>query len=553
MAVVTLDKLKDEIKEHKDYKDLDQKGWETKIKYQDIVKRSQKDFDWLIPMYTKKIAAIREQLRETGFDIKVIPQNEDGSNKSSEEIVNEMNQQLEQINYLVAKEARLLDKLAVCLKEVELRKDGKVVRTDIHNAADYYIDYGSGNDANNGLSTGQAWKTITKYTTTTVRVHGDRAFLRAHRTWTQGTEATDINFDEDGTVDDYISIIGCDATTNDPWGDASDVKPIIDFEDAAYQVYLNSDNYWWLERCDFRQSNDGNGCIYIVSVDRTVLKDCVIRDGASGSEEGLTVNHTSCYLDGCSFSNTYGTSLYLSIGGYIYGIDCTIDAGADVGASYGVISYGRIDLVNCSLAPSNAFSSYTILSKGSGQVRLRNCPFGTETYANSYGSLVLSEDHDGVYGAQKQVHTAGIIEKDTVTVRSGGASSSAAMTSNSDCGPNSPLVLGDTMSGFAKVWATKDVEINISVYARVGSAWDSALSASEAYAKFSYLSNGSTAARTEVQSTETIANDTSWTAFTSGNITPLQTGFVYIWFNLAEYEDASENVYVDIKPVVTTV
>jgi hypothetical protein len=124
------------------------------------------------------------------------------------------------------------------------------------------------------------------------------------------------------------------------------------------------------------------------------------------------------------------------------------------------------------------------------------------------------------------------------------------MTPDADCGLNNPLVLGDPMRGFARIWATKDVQIDIDIYVCVDTPWDDDLTASECYATFSYLDHAVNATRTLITSNDTITDDENWTtALDSENFTPLQTGWVYMWVYLAEY-DADESIFVDIKPVV---
>jgi len=551
---LSLDYFINEINTHADYKKLNQAAWEQKIEYRDITHRSQKDFDCLIPMYVRKINTLRERLvGEWNFDVKV---SDDGKAlKSDAEILDAVKAKMDEWYYANQKEQRLFDKLAVCLKEVELREKDLVVRTNLHDQADYYIDYDNGNDGNDGLSTGNAWKTITKYTTDTVRTAGDRAFLRANITWDQGTEAKDITFDEDGTVDDYISIIGCDSVTNDPWSDGSDVKPIVDFEDAQYQALGLTDDFWWIERLDIRQWADTAGGW---QVDRSLgwyFKDCSFSDSATYSALWVkTGGHAT--IDNCSFSdiNHINGQLYIS-SGLILVKNCTFDAGSGLGSQIGIYCYaGTCYLLDCIFEPSNNFSTSCIQSQYGGVIWARNCSYNG-TWDSFFGSYdytggTFTEDLDAVFESHRTLLPSGIITRETSSPRSGGADSYAKMLSSDQCGPNFPLILGDTLRGFSRIWASASVEITITVYARTGSAWDSALTASEAFLRASYLSNGASAARTEIDSTQTITNDAEWTAF-SVTITPLRTGWVYLWFYLAEYEDASEYIDVDIKPVVS--
>ena len=403
-------------------------------------------------------------------------------------------------------------------------------------------------DVCDGTAVADAFVSMNQYTKTEVRTAGDILYVRANET--HATNGVDITFDEDGTVDDYIFIIGCDSVTNDPWSDGSDVLPIFDFEDAAYNINLD-ESYWWIERLDLKQSNDASGPLFMANSDYAYIKSCVFRESAGVSVSGLSIFYSDgVIIDDCSFADNEDQAIYISAVKSLIK-NCTIDAGVG-GTTYGVSVYtGSVDIVDTTIAGTNAFGSAAIKGDNHAIIRLRNVTFGTETYSLTDCSYLYSEDHDGTFESQLQKLNEGDIERDTGTVRGGGADSSAKMTSNANCGPNSPLRLGDLMTGFARIWATKDVEIDIDVYVAVGSAWDSALDAGECYAEFSYLSNAATAARTLITSDDTITNDTNFTtALDSGNFTPLQTGWVYIWICLAEYEDDTEHIFVDIKPVV---
>ncbi len=526
-ARADLGSLKTEISVHKDYKDLNQSGWETKIQYRAVHVKYDEDLQRAIDGYVRKIPLIREQITQH-----IIEGDTWHAGKRKLDL------------------DRLLDKLACCLEEQTLRKDGSVTRTPHH--TDYFIDYVNGSDGNTGLSIAQHWKTITQYTTTTVRSAGDRAFLRANTTWAQGTEAVDITFDEDGTIDAYIELIGADSVTNDPWSDSSDVKPIIDFEDGSFQCTFLSDDYWKLTLLDIRQSADGSGLVQVNVSRIIVFVDCVFRDNASATVEGLRIIGSSVVkVSGCSFSDTDGAAIQTSAGSSCSITNNTIiDAGSIVGATIGLdaLSGGMIDIIDSTIAVTNAFDTASVKATSNGRIRMRNVTFGTETYSIATDGRVFSEDNDATFEEHIRKFAVGDIERDTGTVRGGGADSSAKITPNSGCGPNDPIILGDRFSGFSRIWAANG-SYTATVYVRVGTAWDSALTSSEVYMTTSELDNAGNATRVERTSTETINNAGSWTALTT-SITPARTGWIYFWVYLVEFEDATEHIFVDIKPTV---
>jgi hypothetical protein len=547
---LTLTELQAEIAADPEFRARRPKDWEAEIVRLGVATKFDADLRDLIPQYVAKLALVREAL-VGDWNVHLTPPVATPGLGTVEELGERLRGALTRV---ADKQARLLNKLACCLYEQQLRSAQLVTRTPHH--TDYYADYANGNDANDGLAANNdhAWKTITKFTTDTVRSAGDRLFLRANTTWTQGTEAKDIIFDEDGTLDAFIEIIGCDATTNDPWNDDSNVLPIIDFEDAAYQASFYSDTYWRIQRVDFRRSNDGNGATALENYSHFCqFVSCRWRDGNGTGIEGLYISSTSgIRCTDCTWQDTNGAAVVISYANCVLS-GCTINAGTTDGATYGlIVTSSMVDCQNCSVGTDAvAFGTATIDVRAGGIVRLRNVTWGiTPAMVNTGDTLITAEDDDGVFEAQQQWHYAGTIIRATASPRSGGADSYATLTSNASCGPNSPLLLGDRLSGFSALWLGSGVELTISVYARVGSAWDSALTAAEAYLTASYLSNGASAARTTVQSAQQIANDTTWTAFTV-TFTPAREGWVYLWFTLAEYEDAGEYVDVDIQPVVS--
>lgn len=633
---LTVDELKLETAET--YKDLTLQDWKDKSDYRGITKRSQKDFDNLIPMYVKKIGQIREQLRGN-WSVTLTPIIDDKL-KTPEEMGNELT---EEIQYLLEKETRLIDKFAACVKEVQMRADGDVVRKGLHDAANYYIDYANGTDSPGGtvhdglaepadpggavytaidgsttatdgthccLAVGdfdndtddnyngdylynitrsagviitdydaddgddasvlihpniagqvagdtfyilRAAKTITKLTTTEVRTVGDILYLRANTTWTQGTEAVDIIFDEDGTDDDYIKIIGCGKVgdgDSDPWVDDNATLPIIDFEDAAYQFKLDGDNFWYFERLDIRRSNDSNGSMYLNGVYGIYLKTCTFRDATSGV--GFYTNVATATFDTCTFIDNTTNSLKISYSGRILVKSCTFNAGAG-GTNIGIAASGPlVFVIDSTFGATTAHATEDIAIIKVGNVYTRNCTWNTTPTVTNRG-ILYSEDDNSTFESQKVTTDSGIITRDTGAgnLHSGGANSSAKMAPSSTCGPNNPLTLGgNPLSRDFKIWLSA-AQHTVTVYAnRVDSDWATEPVAANFYIQASYLSNGASAARTlSTASTQDIADSDTWTGFTT-TFTMAREGWAYIRVSLEKYE-SGKFVYVDIKPVIS--
>lgn len=523
------------------YNELTPSEWESKILFRGIAVKFDSQLEALKQLYIGKIDRIRQRLRGN-WSVTITP-SVGNVLKTTEQMADEL---FGQIQRLLAKEARLLDKFAAVCKEIELREKKLVSRTP--HGTTYYIDYDNGSDSNDGLSTTNAWKTLTKYTTTTVRTPGDIAYLRANIVWDQGTEAIDVTFDEDGTIDNYIKIIGCDSVVNDPWSDSSDVLPIIDFQDAAYQVAFDSDDYWWLERVHFKQSNDAAGCVfsnYCVSI---YLKSCTVSDGTGASAYGVMTICSTLVLDSCSFYDNYSLSVY-AIGGQLHVLSSIFNGGSDVSTDVGINSAGgTIFIEDSSFGATTTHDAVDVYTQNGGITYSRNCAWAGLVAAGS-GGVHYSEDDNATFENQLTSMGPGVEVRSTSVVHTGGADSSALMAPNVNCGSNNPLRLGHPLKGFAQLWLAAG-SYTATVYARVGDAWDTPLTAAQAYMVTSELDNAGNATRVKRQSTQQIANDGSWTAFTT-SISPAREGFVYFWFFVAEYEDETELVYVDIKPIIS--
>jgi len=326
----------------------------------------------------------------------------------------------------------------------------------------------------------------------------------------------------------------------------------MDFEDLDYQFSLTASHFWWLELLDFRQAGAFSGNVKTTGSEGLYIKSCVFRDGANSNIAGIQFSTGgTATLDSCTFHDTDGIAVYVTGCGPIDIFNCTIDAGSVDGASLGVYAVnGTVNIWDSVLAGDNAFDSYAINVYYGSVVRTRNVTYGTYTVNVTDGSHIYAEDDDGFENHIITMYE-GIVSRYTTSPRSGGADSSAQLSPTFDCGPNAPLVLGDTLPGFSKIWTTANAASTITVYARVNAAWASGPTAAQFYIEASYLDSAGDAGRTILQSTEQITNDAAWTAFTvtvpASN--PKKDGFVYVWAKLAYYE-SGKYVDVDIKPVV---
>ena len=414
----------------------------------------------------------------------------------------------------------------------------------------YYIDLDGGNDGNDGLSIGQAWLTLEKYTSVTARSPGDIAKVRANTTQTK-TDA-DIVLDEDGSVDERIEIRGC-SSSDDPWGDGSDVRPILTFDDNEYRIYPSLDHFWKISRLIVKKSSHTNGNIYSYGCKGWHYIDCDFMDCSGGIGYGVHLGQINrgMLFENCLFKNNRRYN-FLTVNSHAKLKNCTFDPGT-INTWYGVgfENSSRVELIDCDIGQDNPHQYYDIVAAIGSITKLRNCKIGDAGILMQNGiAVVYEEDADGVYGAHKATYYHGIVTKDTGITRSGGASSSAKMEPNSDCGINLPLTLNDNslVDSAFKVWLSSGVEKTITVYIRSLGAWGTYPTNTELYIEANYLSSGVSAARTEIKSTQVLSDETTWVAFTI-TLTPQQTGFVYLDVYLKKYQ-SGKGCYVDVKPEV---
>ncbi len=394
-----------------------------------------------------------------------------------------------------------------------------------------------------------SWLTLEKYTTTTARTVGDIAYVRANTTETVG--ANDIVFDEDGTALSYISIIGCDGATNNPWVEASTVRPIIDFGDAQYQIDLTTDEYWKIANLDIIQSADTAGNIYCNQAHGLYLLNCIIRDNSSATASSkfgisIAVITYNFKIESCQFlDNLYAN---LKVTGSSGVIDSCIFNGGVATTTIGLLlNNSNVLLKSCSFGQTTAHTSYDITASNS-IARLINCIRNKSTYDASGYSLVFSEDDNQVKGANVTYSWRGTVTK-SATARDGGASSSAQLLPGSLVGLYAPLSVAPfNQHGFA-IYNTSLSEVNVDIYIRADSAWATYPTAAQLYVECSYLSHATLATRATVVSTDLLTDGTTWVRFRC-TMTPLQAGYIYVKVYLGLYT-ATEGILVDILPIVS--
>lgn len=364
---------------------------------------------------------------------------------------------------------------------------------------DYDANDGSGNsvlyhDSIVGQTDGdefyiiRAWKTIHKYTSGTVRTPGDILKLRANTTWNygEGGENQNINFDENGTDDDYITIKGCDSV-DDPWDDGSDVQSQIDFNGAENHNDFNQDHYWKFENVLIQKASAF--CFNFQYNLGMYFKDCIIQEG---SAIGVRSYQSEIFFENCTIKGNTTNNIEMARS-RVHLKNCVFDSSGESTSNYGVLMYGGI-----LLAEDTTFGAIEehdladiYLYDGATTVLLRNCSLDSGTRFKflipSY-YVIHEEDVDQVFEAHRSTYLTGTVERNTAVTRTGGADSSALIKPSLQCGSNYPLTLRgqfDTAGDF-KIWCPA-AETMVTIYMRRYENWTAEPTSSELYIQASYL------------------------------------------------------------------
>lgn len=404
-------------------------------------------------------------------------------------------------------------------------------------------------EANYGTTTALAAAHLNRYTTDTVRTAGDLIYVRANQT--HHSDGIDIDHDEDGTAAALLEIRGC-SSTDDPWGDTSDVKPILSFGATAFKVAFTGDDYFWkYNRLDFRQSSYSFGVVYVNTTYGTVFSACNFQENTHATTSaGIYHSSSLATYSGCTFSLNIKYSGRIASGTAVFD-SCIFNGGGGVSTDYGIYNSGGVaHLVNCQFGQTTTHDTYDIYTLSGSLVYHRNCIFAGSNLAAT-GALIFAEDGDQVYQAHTITTGKGTISRDATVSNPAGATTSAKMAPSSNCGVNNPLVLSPDymISGPFKIWMTAAAAKTITIYIK-GYDWSTFPTAAQLYAEASYYDAAAACTRTVLASTQVLTDNTTWTAFTmtipAGY--PKRDGWVYVNVYLNLYT-VNCGVYVDIKPV----
>jgi hypothetical protein len=404
----------------------------------------------------------------------------------------------------------------------------------------------------NGSATGQAFAHPNAATTDTVRTAGDDITLRANQTHVLA--GININFDEDGTATNHITMKGADSV-DDPWSDGSDVKPILDFGDTAFGLFFNNDNSWSFERVAFVKSTKAQGPVYQTTTYGCIFTDCEFyNNDAGGSGYGGTFSRASVEFDGCTFYDNKTANLNLSQSRVILR-DCTFNGGA-AGTAYGyILGYATsVEMQNVTFGSTTEHSTADIAQGFMAEIVGRNVILDSTTQVTTEDtngrelSYIRLEDNGQVHNAYKAWYYTGTVTRSVAVERSGSGGTNWSLLGepNSNCGTTHDLyIVGDWVRGFPIYLDGTEQTITVYAYAdSTGGGWTP--NASEFHIEIEHY-QGAADWAIDVSS-DTFAAEDQWESF-EVTLTPNAAGFAYLRV-IVNDNVAGAKIYVDPVPEI---
>ena len=384
---------------------------------------------------------------------------------------------------------------------------------------------------NDGTSAAKAFVHINEYSTDLARTAGDR--LCARRGQTHLVLGTSIAFDEDGTLADWLEVLGDDGTF---WaGETGNADPIFDFSTGNKEMLLTSDLYWHFT--DIHTKN-GTGSHFdllssntLTRLTRVYMEDCGSAYGALYNAGGIA-ELEDCDFDGCStglrFTNSTSVKCWKcrfndnDLGVYLSG-ELILDE-----CNFGGVAANTVDF-NLLGTMARVIGRDVVLTTGVGSIAL--------------GSYVKIMDTDATKNANQAYYNNGTLLRDTGTVRVGGANSAIKVEPLTNCIPNFPLLCYET-------WVyNAGAEATYTVYMTASGAWGTLPTNTQLWLEAAYFDNAGDAGRSVAVSDDVIAVEGTWAAF-DVTCTPNAAGPVRlrVWLNLFS---ASDFIHIDPLVVVS--
>lgn len=404
-----------------------------------------------------------------------------------------------------------------------------------------------------GAGTATAFAHLNQATTDEVRVAGDIIRMRANQTHVYS--GRDISFDEGGSVNNRITLKGADSV-DDPWSDASDVRPIIDFASSVNSNLVLNEVFWIVDHLDFIGGASTSGAMSILSSAHVRLTDCRFYNNGTGATHAALWASGCPHLEiiDCTFDNNFGKSLDVSSLG-LYLENCVFDGdtvGGGNGTDYGIeITSGRVYMRDCTFGVTDDHDLGDIFVARDALVYGRNVKLDSVTEVAIRDvedpPFIRLEDDEQTHLAFRAWLFSGNLSRTTVVNRSGdgGTDWSILGEPNSNCGADEPLyIIGDRLRGIPLYLDGTAQTITIYAYA---TSWTGLPSVTQFVVEIDHI-QGVGDWDTDVTADTFAAND-AWESF-DVTLTPFAAGFAYLRVKLLDYEDGTEKIYIDPVPEI---
>lgn len=364
-----------------------------------------------------------------------------------------------------------------------------------------------------GTTIAKSFAHLNEYTTDTTRTAGDILKVRANQT--NHLDRINITVDESGTVAAYDEIRGC-SVADDPFSDTSNVQPIFDFGNTAYQIQLNGKNYWRLFNLDITNTAKTNsGLIYINSIGATV-DTCTIHLGTASSSEGIRVSQSAStspvYILNSTFYSIKNISIYAAIAAPLFITGCTINAGAG-GSNYGIgcVVGAKASIRDTTIGVTTTHNTSSLYAGTAPVVwTLQNCSLADTVQVTGIAdpmSSLTSEDDGQSIGAQNAYYSSGTVTKSSAVLRAGGGTSSAFLLPSSIVTIKYPLnvAYGSLNPDFA-IWCPASAT-TVTVFMRANTIWSTYPTAAQLFIQADYWASGASIRSQSTASTQTLIDN----------------------------------------------
>lgn len=497
--------------------------------------------EWLGPMFEKKLARLVERYEAMRQGLANVPAD------ALEEALGAVQSKIERI--------------ALKARDTQFEIRGRVLDTLKRNpiGTTYYCDLDAGNNANDGLSPEYPWLTIEQYTTTSVRSPGDILYVRAG---TSEIPGGDINHDEDGTITQPIYIIGASSESGeDPWGDAVDTKPIIDFNNGAYTWYINDDFSWEFQRLSIEGSGDNaydSANLSINSVSAFLARSCVFRDrnypSTPQTGQGVRLRSARARFIDCDFEGNRGYGLHLDTQGEALVYRSRFNGAAET-QDVAVTGNGQGYFEECDFGQTTAHDLQD-LGGVFGPAIFKACRFNDFDVSSGFtgGSTIYWEDCTGTPTASGSQWQTDFRTGKSSTIPAGESGYSIQMawlrTNYDGYGSFIGLALGKIpYFGPLRLWLDAG-SYTIKVKIRADAAWSVYPTAAELFLRAKFYDDASSYSVGEAVSDEVLSDGSTWVDFEVSIVTGRE-GPVYLDVFLDKFETGPKGIYVFPFPSVS--